>query len=233
MGRKKANNNWWKKQRASTNGEQLTSNTIDFTKKKKFRHGNRTFNTKVIPEKTKVASAVVTTDDGYFENISMAQSESDAQPVFKREIIENPLHSFASVNHQMTLAILDAQEVNFTGLVVRNGPKYPVAQTAGRVGRDPTAFGKIGLNLELLIDNLNIEAVVAPTPQNRQAQATNITFDVIEPFSIGVFFQAMKIQAIKAYGPDADYLTVPFALIIDFKGYDDEGNVSRNDKKQF
>ncbi len=230
MGRKKANNNWWKKQRASTNGEQLTSNTIDFTKRKKFRHGNRTFNTKVIPEKTKVASAVVTTDDGYFENISMAQSESDAQPVFKRELIENPLHSFASVNHQMTLAILDAQEVNFTGLVVRNGPKYPVAQTAGRVGRDPTAFGKIGLNLELLIDNLNIEAVVAPTPQNRQAQATNITFDVIEPFSIGVFFQAMKIQAIKAYGPDADYLRVPFALIIDFKGFNDEGNVAKNDK---
>ena len=45
-----------------------------------------------------------------------------------------------------------------------------------------------------------------------------------------MFFQAMKIQAIKAYGPDADYLTVPFALIIDFKGYDDEGNVSKNDK---
>ena len=107
----------------------------------------------------------------------------------------------------ITLAVLDAQEINFTGLVVRNGPKYPVAQTAGRVGRDPTAFGQIGLNLELLIDNLTVDAVVSPTPQNRQAQATNISFDVVEPYSIGIFFQAMKVQAIKAYGADADYLS--------------------------
>ena len=114
--------------------------------------------------------------------------------------------------------------------MVKNGPKYPVAQTAGRVGRDPTAFGTAGLNLEMLIDNLNIDAVVAPTPQNRTAQATNITFDIIEPFSIGVLFQAMKIQAVKAYGLDADYLTVPFALIIDFKGYNDDGQVSQNSK---
>lgn len=173
--------------------------------------------------------ATIATDanDGF---VSMTQSDSDAQPVFKRKLIPNPLHDFATVNHVITLAILDAQEINFTGVVVKNGPKYPVAQTAGRVGRDPTAFGSAGLNLEMLIDNLNVEAVVAPTPQNRTAQATNITFEVIEPFSIGVFFQAMKIQAIKAYGPDADYLTVPFALIIDFKGYDDDGNVARNDQ---
>ncbi len=180
---------------------------------------------------SKVASAVVEVevDANAGHTITMPQQDSDEQKVFKRELVENPLHNFATVNHVITLAILDAQEINFTGLVAKNGPKYPVAQTAGRVGPDPTAFGTIGLNLELLIDNLNVEAVVAPTPQNRQAQATNITFDVIEPFSIGVFFQAMKIQAIKAYGPDADYLRVPFALIIDFKGYDDNGNVSVND----
>ena len=163
------------------------------------------------------------------EIVTKTQEDSDTQKIYKRKIIENPLHKFATVNHVITLAILDAQEINFTGLVVRNGPKYPVAQTAGRVGRDPTAFGNIGLDLELLINNLTVDAVVSPTPKNRQTQATNIDFEVIEPYSIGIFFQAMKIQAIKAYGPDADYLTVPFALIIDFKGYDDDGNISKDD----
>ena len=167
--------------------------------------------------------------EGSVAVVTKSQDDGDEQKIFKRQLIENPLHKFATVNHVITLAVLDAQEINFTGLVVRNGPKYPVAQTAGRVGRDPTAFGQIGLNLELLIDNLTVDAVVSPTPQNRQAQATNISFDVVEPYSIGIFFQAMKVQAIKAYGADADYLRVPFALIIDFKGYDDEGNISKDD----
>ena len=161
--------------------------------------------------------------------VTKTQDDSDEQKIFKRELIKNPLHKFATVNHIITLAVLDAQEINFTGLVVKNGPKYPVAQTAGRVGRDPTAFGLAGLNLELLIDNLTVDAVVSPTPQNRQTQATNISFDVVEPYSIGIFFQAMKVQAIKAYGPEADYLRVPFALIVDFRGYDDDGNVSKDD----
>ena len=97
----------------------------------------------------------------------------------------------------ITLAVLDAQEINFTGLVVRNGPKYPVAQTAGRVGKDPTAFGQAGLDLEILINNLTVDAVVSPSPQNRHSMATNIDFEVIEPYSIGIFFQAMKVQAIE------------------------------------
>ena len=120
--------------------------------------------------------------EGSVAVVTKSQDDGDEQKIFKRQLIENPLHKFATVNHVITLAVLDAQEINFTGLVVRNGPKYPVAQTAGRVGRDPTAFGQIGLNLELLIDNLTVDAVVSPTPQNRQAQATNISFDVVEPY---------------------------------------------------
>ena len=215
--------------------EKKNSSTIDFNKRKIFRKGGNTaktyFDNKNVSydEVALTGGATIDTDanDGF---ISMPQEDGGPQPVFKRKLIENPLHDFATVNHVITLAVLDAQEINFTGVVVKNGPKYPVAQTAGRVGRDPRAFGSAGLNLEMLIDNLNIDAVVAPTPQNRTAQATNITFDIIEPFSIGVLFQAMKIQAVKAYGLDADYLTVPFALIIDFKGYNDEDQVSQNNK---
>ena len=238
MARVKANNNFWKKKRAASNLEESKTNSIDTIKRKFNRRGAKIpTNVKVNPNVNidEFAPAGATASIGELNNndyegvVTKSQEDSDEQKIYKRQIIKNPLHAFATVNHVLTLAVLDAQEINFTGLVVKNGPKYPVAQTAGRAGRDPTAFGNIGLNLELLMDNLNIEAVVAPTPQNRQAQATNITFDVIEPFSIGVFFQAMKIQAIKAYGPEADYLRVPFALIIDFKGYDDDGNVSVND----
>lgn len=238
MARVKANNNFWKKKRAASNLEESKTNSIDTIKRKFNRRGQK------LPVNAKINSAVSVDEvslTGATANIkelnnndydgiaTKSQEDGGEQKIYKRKLIPNPLHRFASVNHVITLAVLDAQEINYTGLVVRNGPKYPVAQTAGRVGRDPTAFGNIGLNLELLVDNINIDSVVAPTPQNRQAQATKITFDVIEPFSIGVFFQAMKVQAIKAYGPEADYLRVPFALIIDFNGYDDDGNRVKDD----
>ena len=238
MARVKANNNFWKKKREASNLEESKTNSIDTIKRKFNRRGQK------LPVNAKINSAVSVDEvslTGATANIkelnnndydgiaTKSQEDGGEQKIYKRKLIPNPLHRFASVNHVITLAVLDAQEINYTGLVVRNGPKYPVAQTAGRVGRDPTAFGNIGLNLELLVDNINIDSVVAPTPQNRQAQATKITFDVIEPFSIGVFFQAMKVQAIKAYGPEADYLRVPFALIIDFNGYDDDGNRVKDD----
>ena len=230
-GRKKANNEFWKKKQF-----EKKNNAVDHVKRNYDRRGNK-IGPKINPaiSTDEVALTGATADMKGFNNndyegvVTQTQEDSDEQKVFKRELIENPLHKFATVNHIITLAVLDAQEINFTGLVVRNGPKYPVAQTAGRVGKDPTAFGQAGLDLEILINNLTVDAVVSPSPKNRHSMATNIDFEVIEPFSIGIFFQAMKVQAIKAYGPDADYLRVPFALIIDFKGYDDDGNVSKDD----
>ena len=145
----------------------------------------------------------------------------------------NPLHRFSSVNHKITLAVMDASEVNYPGLVLKNGPKYPVAQTAGKTGGEIIAADKGGRNLEFLIDNLDVKAIVSHNPRSRGTQNTTVEFDVIEPYSMGLFFQALKVQSVKAYGPDADYIHVPFCLIVDFVGYDEEGEkVSPADRNE-
>ena len=149
--------------------------------------------------------------------------ETGENTVPDARLATNPLHNFSSVNHKITLAVMDASEVNYPGLVLKNGPKYPVAQTAGKTGGEIIAADKGGRNLEFLIDNLDVRAIVSHNPKSRGTQNTTVEFDVIEPYSMGLFFQALKVQSVKAYGPDADYIHVPFCLIVDFVGYDDEG----------
>ena len=144
--------------------------------------------------------------------------------ISKSPITRNVLHDFASVNHKITLAVMDASEVNYPGLVLTRGPKYPVAQTAGKTGGEIIGVEQGGdLNLEFLIDNLSIKSVVSHNPKSRGTQQTQVEFDVIEPYSLGLFFQALKVQSIKAYGEEADYIHVPFCLVVEFIGYDDEG----------
>ena len=81
-------------------------------------------------------------------------------------------------------------------------------------------------NLEFLIDNLEIDSVVAPTKRNKHTQSTNIRFQVTEPYSVGLFISTMKIQAARANKQDSseaeitafNHTKAPYALLIDYVG---------------
>ncbi len=87
--------------------EKKNSSTIDFNKRKIFRKGGNTaktyFDNKNVSydEVALTGGATIDTDanDGF---ISMPQEDGGPQPVFKRKLIENPLHDFATVNHVIT-----------------------------------------------------------------------------------------------------------------------------------
>ena len=152
-------------------------------------------------------------------------STSEEGKIYQRQLQRNILHDFASYNAVITLGVLDIEEVNFPHVIQKNGLRYPIAQTAGKQGKEVTAFADAGFNLEYLIDNLEIHGVVAPNVKTRHTQATKITFEVHEPFSLGVFFQTMRIQAARAYNNDftVDHLKVPYCLYIEFIGTKDDG----------
>ena len=54
-----------------------------------------------------------------------------------------------------------------------------------------------------MIDNLDIDSIVAPSKRNKHTQATNIRFEITEPYSIGLLIATMKIQAARAQQADA------------------------------
>lgn len=151
--------------------------------------------------------------------------------LFTRNYVRNPLHDFQSYNVIFTVAALTLEEVNFPDVLYKRAPLFPVAQSAGKTGPEVTFYKDAGLNLEYFVDDVEINAVVGPSKKNKHTQFTTMTFNIKEPFSIGLFFQTLNIQAVKASGDaDVNYLKAPYGLIIDFVGVDAEGKSFNNEE---
>ena len=149
---------------------------------------------------------------------------------YVRDFIDNPLHDYESYNAVFTLAALTVEEVNFPNLLYNRMPLHPIAHSTGKGKIEEVTFYKqAGVNLEYFIDNVEIESQVTPSPKTKFTQKDKIRFTVTEPYSIGLFLQTMAIQAAKASDDgNAQYLTAPYALIVDFVGQDATGKIFRN-----
>jgi hypothetical protein len=72
---------------------------------------------------------------------------------------------------------------------------------------------------DMFIDNVKIQTIAAAgSPKSGPAVATNISFDVFEPYSMNGFMEALQVTA-KAAGW-TDYITGVYALRVQFQGYD-------------
>jgi len=138
--------------------------------------------------------------------------------------IPNPLDIFASFNYIITLAVLTTDEVNDpTGTYRKIVPENIILRSGGGIENTP---GIVGTNnwdgkLEYYIDNLSVESIISATESTRHTNATNIEFDVVEPYGLGTFIQAIMKASKNAQ--HENHLTAPFLLMIDFVGWDDEG----------
>ena len=137
-------------------------------------------------------------------------------------ITPNVLNQYRTVNTIFTLAALDFTEVNFPETLRYKAPNFVIAKSGGGGSRVANAVD-IGGNtiLELFVDQVNIDALVSPSPKNRHAQATGVSFKIIEPYSMGKFLEVLHLGALLA-ADDADgqkntnHYNSPYALIIDF-----------------
>ena len=140
---------------------------------------------------------------------------------------ENVLKTFASFNYNITLACLTTNEINFPESTYRVGPPEVTVLRSGGEGigssKALTAFETSDAKLEYFIDEVEMKSIIAPTTQTRTANATTFSFKVHEPYSMGLFLQSMMMAALQA--GHRDYQKAPYALIVEFKGFDDNGNL--------
>lgn len=101
---------------------------------------------------------------------------------------QNDLANYAAYNYVITLTC--------------GGTK--ILKSAG----EPTDF---------IIDNLSINSNLALNPTNGNANATSMSFKIIEPYSMGRFFEAIQAAALDA--GCANYADVPYELLIEFIGH--------------
>ena len=137
----------------------------------------------------------------------------------------NPLEQFASFNYIFTLGCLSDFELNFPDLTYRRKePSVVVLRSGGGPLRGSSTIYERSGKTEYFIDDVEIETIVGGNPQTRSTNATGIRFNVTEPYSMGMFLQALQVAAKRARGPNSNYIEAPFLLTVEFKGYDDAGN---------
>lgn len=135
----------------------------------------------------------------------------------------NELDKFASYTYKITLGCLTNAEMNFPLSYRLVGPLIKIIKSGGTGGQKiPTIYETDG-QVEFFIDDLVIDAFVAPNTRTRHSNANTMQFKVIEPYSMGQFIQNLKTAALVAGHPN--YLEAPYLLSIEFIGYDDDGNV--------
>ncbi len=135
----------------------------------------------------------------------------------------NVLEQFASYNCIWTLCCLEPSQFN-DPYSYRGKPgalKNIVLSSAGRYDsqRAKTANG----SPEFFIDNIVLETRMAGQDAG-WTNVTGLTFEVYEPYSMGLFYQSLQAAALEAGYPQ--YLgDTPFLLKLEFVGFDDSGRI--------
>jgi len=136
---------------------------------------------------------------------------------------KNELEVFASYNYVLTFGCLSNLELNFPDNTYRvRDPGVLIAKSGGGTGANKatTAYENNG-KVEYFLDNLTVESLIIPNGKTRTTNATSLSFEVYEPYSMGLFLQTLQVAAIRA--GHKNYLEAPYLITVEFKGYDDEG----------
>jgi hypothetical protein len=151
-----------------------------------------------------------------FPSYLSSTSSSQGGPPF-----DNILENFSSYNALWTMACLEPNQFNNPS-TYRDNPAAltsVVFSSAGRfeAGRVPTVNG----TPEYFVDNIEMTALIKPvSPGN--TNAINFSFEIYEPYSMGLFLQSLQVAAINAGYPN--YLgSVPYLFKLDFIGNTDDG----------
>lgn len=129
----------------------------------------------------------------------------------------NVLHNYASYNYIWTLSAIDDYRVNYPNETYKQGDLGQVILKSGS-GRpnDRVHIDGVG-TFEFYIDDVTVSSVIGFAHEIGNTNASSISFKIIEPYSMGMFFHALQTSA-KLMGAK-NYLLAPFLLTLEFIGH--------------
>ena len=147
-------------------------------------------------------------------------------------LVTNPLEQFASYTVLWTMACLSPDQFNNPSSY-RNNPsdlKNIVFSSGGRYDsqRTKTYYG----TPEYFINNFQMNCLIGSNEKSGNSNAIKFSFDIIEPYSMGLLLQSMQTAAINA--GYLDYLqSTPYVLRMDIQGYNEVGQIIKSIKPKF
>lgn len=149
-----------------------------------------------------------------------------------RPIVQNPLEQFSSYNVLWTLATLTPDQFNDPRLYRTSIDQLNnlIFSSAGRFPekRVNTAFG----SPEYYINNFTMRCVVGSNEQSGNQNAIGFSFDIYEPYSMGLLLQSIQRSA-RLAGYENYLDNAVFVLRMDFHGFDELGNIYKNIAPKF
>lgn len=135
----------------------------------------------------------------------------------------NPLHEYATYNYILGLGCLDSDSLNYPGSSYMAGKLPPLICKSAN--GDPNNRIKLddGNKYDFFIEDLVLKANASFTEHTSNTTTTGIEFTVIEPYSMGMFIQAVQIAAYNA--GYSNWNEAPYLLTIDFRGNTDTGQM--------
>jgi len=135
--------------------------------------------------------------------------------------LPNPLHNYTLYNYIFSLSALDDATYNSAGYKSgNNGPYIVKSASLEPENRVPTANG----TFDFFIEDVKISHLAGFERASGNTNAVGINFKIIEPYSMGLFFQALQTAA--AAKNHENYLVAPFLLTLEFTGHIDADNQS-------
>ena len=135
--------------------------------------------------------------------------------------LPNPLFNYASYNYILGIGCLSSAEANspdttyMTGGTVELICKSANSDPENRVN---TPYGKF----DFFIDNLNLDIQIG-LENNLNSNVTNISFQVTEPYSMGMLTIAMQYLAAKK--GHTNWRDAPWLLTMEFRGNTESGKI--------
>lgn len=135
--------------------------------------------------------------------------------------LTNPLFQYATYDYVISLGCLTKYEIeNPDGTYIAGKPVHLISKSANAdpSNRVNTAYGKF----DFYINNLEVSHVVGFTDGHNTSFA-DVKFEVIEPYSMGMFIVACQ-QLAQELG-HLNFREAPFILIVEFRGNKETGEM--------
>jgi len=135
--------------------------------------------------------------------------------------LANVLSGYASYTYILSISAMTFKDVNFPDTTYKAGKKLPIICKSA--GSDPnnriqTAYGKY----DFFIDNLKFNSIIGPH-NPKTTNTTTVQFDILEPYSLGVFILALQTAAYNC--GFKNWRDAPFLLTIEFRGNTEDGAI--------
>lgn len=142
-------------------------------------------------------------------------TENKGSPGSTAGVVSNPLAKFVSYTYRITLGCIPPEfletPLDAYGTVIMqsgNGPD----------NRQQIAGG----DFDFYFDALDVESLIGLNNIGNGTNVTTINFEVIEPYSLGLFLESLQVAA-NVISKDQNYSNAVYVLTVEFVGWDDNG----------